>query len=201
MKYYATTDTNGNLAFYCDVVHGALVPSGAIEITEDQWKDAIENQGKYSIVDGVFTAASVWPPEATLAEAQTTAITSLKTQAAAEYVAGFTSSATGTSLFYDSDTTTQSQITAASLLAVASSTQFATLYPSGITIRAKASSSADDSTKQQYDHTADQIITLSTNMQTMLATIKTKLWAYQESVYAATTTAEVETIIAAVAWS
>ncbi|MBP2646205.1 MAG: hypothetical protein H6Q75_1645, partial [Firmicutes bacterium] len=121
--------------------------------------------------------------------------------AAAEYIAGFSSSATGTALWYDSDTSTQSQITAASLLAVASSTQFATLYPSGITIRAKASSTADDSTKQQYAHTADQIITLSTDMQTMLASVKAKLWAYQEKVYGATTAAEVETIMAAVTWN
>ena len=144
--------------------------------------------------------ADTYTPTVTLAEAQTTAITSLKEQAAEQYIAGFTSSATGTALYYDSDTTTQSQITAASLLAVASSTQFATLYPSGITIRAKASSTADDSTKQQYAHTAGQIITLSTDMQTMLAAVKTKLWAYQDSVYAATTAAAVEIIMSAVTW-
>jgi len=145
--------------------------------------------------------ADSYTPTVTLSEAQTAAITSLKSQAAEQYIAGFTSSATGTALYYDSDTTTQSQITAASLLAVASSTQFATLYPSGITIRAKASSTADDSTKTKYAHTASQIITLSTDMQTMLAAVKTKLWAYQESVYAATTAAAVETIMAAVSWS
>jgi len=144
--------------------------------------------------------ADNYTPTITLTEAQATAITSLKTQAAAEYIAGFSSSATGTALWYDSDTNTQSQVTAAALLAVASSTQFATLYPSGITIRAKTSSTADDSTKQQYAHTADQIITLSTNMQTIIAGVKAKLWAYQEKVYAATTAAEVETIMAAVTW-
>ena len=199
---YVVINSDGTNAFYDSVINEAI-PSGALEIADSDYKKFFENQGSYvfivTITDSI-TTATLSEVTVTLAEAQTAAIASLKTQAAEQYVAGVTSSATGTALYYDSDTTTQSQITAASLLAVASSTQFATLYPSGITIRAKASSSADDSTKQQYAHTADQIITLSTNMQTMLATVKTKLWAYQEKVYAATTAAEVETIMSAVKW-
>lgn len=62
MQYYATTASNGNIAFYNDDVNGTDIPSEAIDITEEQWQDALTNPGKYSIVNGVLTAASVWPP-------------------------------------------------------------------------------------------------------------------------------------------
>jgi len=202
-KKYVVINSDGTNAFYDSVINEAI-PSGALEIVDSDYKKFFENQGSYvfiaTITDSI-TTATLSEVNVTLAEAQKVAIASLKVQAAEQYIAGFTSNATGAALYYDSDTTTQSQITAASLLAVASSTQFATLYSDGIAIRAKGSSSADDSTKQQYAHTADQIITLSTNMQTMLSTVKTRLWAYQEKVYAATIVAEVETIMTAVSWS
>jgi hypothetical protein len=133
-------------------------------------------------------------PDVPLADAKLAKLSSLKDSAAEAYVAGFSSSATGASLWYDSDTSTQSQITSASLLALASATTFNTMYPSGLTIRAKASSTADDSTKVQCAHTASQIITLSTDMQAMLAKVKAKLWGYQETIYSATTVSEVDAV-------
>ena len=67
MQYY-TANVNGNLAFYCDVVHGENIPIDAIAITEDTWRDAIANPGKYSIQAGQFVAVSSWPPIQTTEE-------------------------------------------------------------------------------------------------------------------------------------
>jgi len=60
MKYYVAANSDGTYGFYIEGV-SETIPSGAVEIAEDQWQDATNNQGKYSIVNGVFTAASVWP--------------------------------------------------------------------------------------------------------------------------------------------
>lgn len=136
-----------------------------------------------------------WPPVQTLAEVQAVKLAVLSAVAAAAYVAGFSSSATGSALWYDSDKDTQSRITSAALLSL-NETPFAVLYPNGITIRAKASQTANDSTKQQYQHTAAQIFQLAKDMETMISTVQTKLWGLQAQVNAATTTDAVN----AIAW-
>ncbi|VBB09657.1 Hypothetical protein LUCI_4955 [Lucifera butyrica] len=61
MKYYVNTNTDGTMGFYIEGV-SETIPSTSIEITEGQWQDAISNQGKYSISNGAFLAALVWPP-------------------------------------------------------------------------------------------------------------------------------------------
>lgn len=66
MQYYAS-NSNGNLAFYCDVVHEDI-PVDAVAITEDVWQDAVANPGKYSIQVGQFVTASPWPPIRTAEE-------------------------------------------------------------------------------------------------------------------------------------
>ncbi|MBP2638992.1 MAG: hypothetical protein H6Q72_4899 [Firmicutes bacterium] len=132
--------------------------------------------------------------ELTLNDAKTAKLLSLSSLAATAYTSGFSSSATGSVLWYDSDTNTQHDITDAVLLAIASTEQFSTLYPSGIIIRAKASRDAEDCTKVKYIHTATQVITLGTDMRTMLSAIKTKVWEYQEQIYACMTVKEVEAI-------
>lgn len=126
--------------------------------------------------------------------AKDTKLSEISTAAATAYVAGFQSSATGTELWYDSDTSTQNQITSAALLALGNAATFAAMYPGGIIIRARASREADESTKQQYIHSASQIVALTQDMQTMLAVVKEKVWGYQEQVYACTTVVEVEAI-------
>ena len=60
---------DGALSFYNDEVHSAI-PTGAAQITDAQWQDAVANDGKYSIINGVFTEATVWPPPATPAAIQ-----------------------------------------------------------------------------------------------------------------------------------
>lgn len=46
MKYFAMFDEVGfPTAFYCEEIHGDAVPLGVIEISEDQWRDFIDNPG------------------------------------------------------------------------------------------------------------------------------------------------------------
>lgn len=53
MKIYAAFGSDGfPLAFYCDELHGDNVSPDAIEITEDQWRDFIDNSGNRKWADG-----------------------------------------------------------------------------------------------------------------------------------------------------
>ncbi|MEI3806825.1 hypothetical protein V6R85_20080 [Agrobacterium sp. CCNWLW32] len=53
MRIYAVFGNDGfPLAFYCDELHGDNVSPDAIEITEDQWRDLIDNSGFRKWVDG-----------------------------------------------------------------------------------------------------------------------------------------------------
>jgi len=119
----------------------------------------------------------------------------LDSAAAAAYVVGFESAASGTALWYDSDEKSQIQITNAALLAIASAEVFAGMYPSGITIRAKATIDTSDVLKQQISHSAAQTIVLGTDMQAMLKAKKDILWARQKAVNDATTVEAVEAIV------
>jgi len=196
MVYLAKFDSDGvritsvvdGIHFTTDTEKQVYLDDGYLEITEAD-QDLYATGNYIRGTDG--TPQEI---EVTLAQAQTAKLAELNTAAANAYVAGFSSSATSAALWYDSDDKTQVQITAAALLALASETKFTTMYPSGLTIRAKATSTADDNTKVKYFHTATQIVTLDTDMQTMLATVKAKLWTYQEAVYTATTVSAVESI-------
>ncbi|QGQ95878.1 hypothetical protein EHS13_13830 [Paenibacillus psychroresistens] len=57
-QYYANADINGKIiGFYNDDVHTEeQIPETAIEITEEQWQDALSNPRKYRVISGVFTA-------------------------------------------------------------------------------------------------------------------------------------------------
>ena len=68
---YSTT-TGSIQAFYdsADSPPPSTLPSGTalLDITDSEWLDAISNQGKCTVVNGVWTVASVWPPAPTLAQ-------------------------------------------------------------------------------------------------------------------------------------
>lgn len=47
MKYFAMLDDTGfPTAFYCDEIHGDSIPVGVIEITEEQWREFVDNPGQ-----------------------------------------------------------------------------------------------------------------------------------------------------------
>ena len=72
MTKYAVFDADGfPLGFYADDIHGikgdpdSLVPDGAIEITEDQWQEFIDNTGQRKWINGAVVAFTPPPVVAT----------------------------------------------------------------------------------------------------------------------------------------
>jgi hypothetical protein len=54
MIYYATFNETGDYTgFYTKEIHGDNIPTPNVELTEEQWKDAIT--GRYKLVDGIHT--------------------------------------------------------------------------------------------------------------------------------------------------
>jgi hypothetical protein len=79
-----TYDTSGNVTgYYPDSIGYNSIPSPNIEIDEATHIDAINNPGKYTVVNGVFTAAAVWPIPLTPDELKATANAPLLAQLAA----------------------------------------------------------------------------------------------------------------------
>ncbi|SJZ59185.1 hypothetical protein [Megasphaera cerevisiae] len=126
-----------------------------------------------------------------LESAKATALASINSVAGTAYVSGFTSSANGTALIYDSDTYTQTEIQTSAALASANVTEFNTQFASGFPIRAKASATAS---KEEIYLTAAQLITLCTDWITRYKAIKAQVWALQSKINACTTAAEVTAI-------
>jgi len=158
-----------------------------VSFTDAYWKEV--HGDNWEIVDDTFVLPL------SLSSVKLSKLNYLDTSAASAYVAGFESDASGAYLWYDSDKDTQLQITSAALLAM-NITFFNAMYPDGaITIRAKATKETDDSLKQEIAHTANQIITLATDMQAMLKAKKDILWARQKAVNEATTVEEVDAIV------
>jgi len=53
MKKYATFDAEGlPTAFYSEDIHGTTIPANAIEITENQWQEFIDNQSSRKWLNG-----------------------------------------------------------------------------------------------------------------------------------------------------
>lgn len=54
MIYYATFNETGDYTgYYTKEIHGDNIPTPNVELTEEQWKEAIT--GRYKLVDGVHT--------------------------------------------------------------------------------------------------------------------------------------------------
>lgn len=61
MKYAIINENNFPVAFYASEVHGENIPAEAIEITDEQWRELVENQGQRKLVDGEVVEYT--PPE------------------------------------------------------------------------------------------------------------------------------------------
>lgn len=74
-----TYDSKGNITgYYPDTTQYTSIPTPNIEITEAQHQASYSNPGQYTVVNGVFTAATVWPSAITLAQAQAIQIAAIK---------------------------------------------------------------------------------------------------------------------------
>jgi hypothetical protein len=59
----AIFDTNGlPTAFYDDDIHGDTLPSGAVAISDEQWREFLEHQGRRRWQDGHVVAYEPPPP-------------------------------------------------------------------------------------------------------------------------------------------
>ncbi|MBA8843685.1 hypothetical protein FHW02_001737 [Ochrobactrum sp. RH1CCR137] len=53
MQYFAMFDDTGfPTAFYCEEIHGENIPVGVIEITDEQWREFVDNPGQRRWVNG-----------------------------------------------------------------------------------------------------------------------------------------------------
>ena len=116
-KYAAYNATGAIVAFYDSV--DSPVPAGvnALEITDAQWQACISTQG-YTVVSG--SLVSPVPPTAAqlLATAQASQISVLSAACAAAIVAGFQSTALGSTYTYPAKTTDQQNLSASIIAAL-----------------------------------------------------------------------------------
>ena len=69
MEKYALFDDAGfPLAFFSPEIHGDTIPTDAVEITEEQWRELIENPGFRKWVDGEVVAVDPPQPVATITD-------------------------------------------------------------------------------------------------------------------------------------
>ena len=179
----------------------AKIADGYTEIGDDEWSYYVGNNGTGDNGTGYIRGADGKPVSApaiviTLAEAQSTALQSVDTAAAAAYVGGFQSSATGTTLYYDSDRDTQDEIRSASVLAACNPEQFAASFSEGFPIRGRSSKDAE---KQKCFLTAAQTITLGNDWTARMKEIKSQVWSLQSKINACTTAAAVQEIVISIA--
>jgi hypothetical protein len=141
-----------------------------------------------------FTA----PPVPTLSQAQATQLALLQADEAAAEIGGFLSSASGTDMWYDSDSNTQAKFSNLYIDAVGgvmATKVYATGVPVGqVPVRCKPLQTSPDSAKTVLYLTSVQVIQLITDLRTMIATAEAHLWTQEAAVYAATTVAGVQAI-------
>ena len=180
----------------------AKIADGYTEIGDDEWAYYVGNKGIGDNGTGYVRDSATGKPVSaparviTLAEAQSTALQSVDTEAAAAYVGGFKSLATGTALYYDSDRDTQDEIRSASVLAACNPTQFATSFADGFPIRGRATKDAE---KQKCFLTAAQTIELGNDWTARMKEIKSQVWSLQSKINACTTAAAVQEIVISIA--
>ena len=206
MIYYCKFDANGKVTasvadFQASSFGGAdkLIADGYEAVTDEHYQYYIGNQGTGKNSTGYVKGSDGSPTDAeavtiTLAQAIATAETAMDTAAAAAYIIGFSSSANGTALWYDSDKSAQEDLAKAAQAAAGTPEQFAAFAPNGYPVRAKASQSAERSTKAQYHLTAAQTIVLMKDWTTRQETVKEQKYTLEAKIYACTTAADVQAI-------
>ncbi len=70
-EYFATIDAeNFPTGFYTPAIHGTNIPVDAVEITEGQWQELVQNHGFRKLVDGEVVAYTPPPHIPTVEEIQ-----------------------------------------------------------------------------------------------------------------------------------
>lgn len=103
--YFADSDTSGNITgYFSDEFHYANgIPPTAIQITDAQWQDSVNNPGKYIVQNGAFVLAPPLTAAQQFANAKQQRLAYLATCRDNAIFATFTSSCTGTLYTYTAD--------------------------------------------------------------------------------------------------
>lgn len=113
MTYYVQSDSNGNInAYYTDdFFYPNGIPVTAIQITDQQWKDSVDNPGKYIVQNGSFILAPPPTDQEQLDDAKQSKKTSLSQDFETSIIQGFNSNADGTSRTFAIDQTAMTRWT------------------------------------------------------------------------------------------
>lgn len=115
-KFAAYSAQGAITAFYDSV--DSPVPDGVVnvmELTDEQWRTCINEQGKWYAPGGVLTTMPAPTSAQQLASAQAAQLASLSASCAAAIVGGFTSTALGSVYTYPSKPTDQQNLSASVL--------------------------------------------------------------------------------------
>lgn len=140
------------------------------------------------------------PNNPPIEQARTDKLNELNQAAANAYVSGFASSASGASLWYDSDVDTQNAINRQYLIALNNPTAYSSMtffsgIPAGVTpIRARPRKNDLDSAKTVQLLNAAQMVQLGNDLAAAWAGVKAVLWDLQAQVYAAATVDQVNEV-------
>ena len=124
------------------------------------------------------------PVESTLEVLKADKLLFISNTARDAYTGGFTSSATGPTLLYDSQEDDQNNIKTLFLISLSSNFSTDPLYMGYVTIRAREVAGGD---KIKYLHSKKQIEVLVEDLAKHISTIKEKVWNLQDQVKAANT--------------
>lgn len=176
------------------LIYDTLQPTPYITITDTQYADFFNKSQRMKVENGVL----VDMPE-NLDDIKAAKLSELDQAAAAAYVAGFYSSASGTQMYYDSDTETQKLLE--SIYNRTKETDWTTkvrypnIAPAGkAPVRARPTATDPESAKEIQLLDAAQIKTLIDDLGDAIFAVKSHLWKKQAEVQAASDAAAVETI-------
>ena len=145
-------------------------------------KATIEDKGEYYECVGI--------PSPALDELKAQKLAAIDQWTAAKITGGFTSSASGEPVKYDSDKDTQ--LTMQGIALNVHTAQFAEKYPEGCPVRGYADGA---SAKSVYMLTAEQVLAWCADLSIHIGTCKQEGWAKQAAVQAATSKEELDAIV------
>lgn len=186
--------------YYPDNVPYKNIPAPTIEIDTAAHKDCISNPGRRRVDLTTLQIAEYTLPGPAIEDIRAAKLAELDASAAAAYVGGFYSSASGSRLYYDSDKETQTLLANIYQRTKEPDWETKVRYP-GISpagkapVRARETAADPDTAKAVQLLDAAQLKTLIDDLDAAFFAIKGKLWTLQAQVEAAEAVAEVEAVV------
>ena len=175
---------------YSDEAVAAFFTQGYVLVSSDDFNKLIGNSDRpYSIaVDGTLYETPPYVPS--IEEVKESKLQEIDAWTAGKITGGFTSSASGEAVRYDSDVDTQ--ITMQGIALNVNTEQFAEKYPAGCPVRGVKQG---DTEKTVQYLSAEQVLAWCADLSLHIGTCKQEGWAKQAAVAAAQTVVEVQNIV------